>query len=118
MITLYGISGCDTMRKTRRWLKDANIDYHFHDYRKEGLDPALLRHWLTFMPWEALVNKRGTTWRALPEEQKNNLTPETAIPLILENPAMIKRPLLDLGEAPILGFDPERYTTLFTKRTF
>ena len=117
MIILYGISNCDTIRKARRWLQEAHIDFHFHDYRKEGLDEDKLRHWVDLMGWEQLINKRGTTWRKLPEEKKAAMTKENAIQAILEQPAIIKRPLLDLGDKPILGFDETLYKSTFSKRT-
>ncbi|WP_263322295.1 ArsC family reductase [Endozoicomonas sp. Mp262] len=118
MITLYGISNCDTIRKARRWLKDAGIEYHFHDYRKEGIDESMLQHWIEQLDWEQLVNKRGTTWRQLPEDIKSSVDAGQALKLMLEQPAMIKRPLLDLGDKPVLGFSPSLYSSLFSKRTF
>ena len=118
MIIVYGISNCDTIRKARRWLADAGIDYHFHDYRKEGLDEAKLRDWAEQLGWELLLNKRGTTWRNVPDTEKVSITKESAIQLMLEKPAIIKRPLLDLGDKPVLGFNENLYSTLFSKRTF
>ncbi|WP_252178877.1 ArsC family reductase [Endozoicomonas sp. 4G] len=114
-ITLYGISPskCDTIRKARKWLNAAGIDYHFHDYRKDGLDKATLQNWSTELGWEALLNRRGTTWRQLPEEQKASVDETSAIELMLEQPAMIKRPLLDTGSERFLGFSDKQYQTLF-----
>ncbi len=117
MIILYGISNCDTIRKARRWLNDEGIEHHFHDYRKEGLEEVQLRSWVDKIGWEQLVNKRGTTWRNLPEDQKASITKESAIQLMLDQPAIIKRPLLDLGDEPVLGFNTTLYSNLFSKRT-
>ena len=107
--TLYGISNCDTMKKARKWLDDHDIEYVFHDYRKDGLEPARLEGWCRELGVDALLNRRGTTWRKLPESAKENLTDAAAIKLMLENPAMIKRPLLDTGRKRTLGFSAEQY---------
>ncbi|MGI9279964.1 MAG: ArsC family reductase [Endozoicomonas sp.] len=113
MITLYGISNCDTIRKARKWLTAADIEYCFHDYRKDGLDKASLQKWSDELGWEALLNRRGTTWRQLPEEQKASVDATSAIELMLEQPAMIKRPLLDTGSKRVLGFSDKQYQELF-----
>ena len=107
--TLYGISNCDTMKKARKWLDDHEIAYAFHDYRKDGLEPAQLENWCKELGVDALLNRRGTTWRKLPESVKENLTEKAAIKLMLEHPAMIKRPLLDTGSKRTLGFSAEQY---------
>ncbi|MDP0589984.1 MAG: ArsC family reductase [Candidatus Endonucleobacter bathymodioli] len=117
LVTLYGISNCDSTHKARRWLKDENIDYHFHDYRKDGLKEVILRRWIDNIEWEKLTNKRGTTWRNLPEEQKANMTRDQAIQIMLEKPVIIKRPLLDFSGSPTLGFNSTLYSNLFSKRT-
>lgn len=114
MIILYGISGCDTIKKARRWLSEAGIDHQFHDFRKNGLDQAQLEQWADELNWENLLNRRGTTWRKLPEEQKIAMNRELAIYLMLEYPAMIKRPLLDTGDQRILGFSEANYQELFS----
>ncbi len=93
--TLYGIKNCDTIKKARKWLEQAGIDYRFHDHRADGLNPADLDRWLDQLGWEALLNSRGTTFRALPDEAKQGLDTAKARALLLEHPAMIKRPLLD-----------------------
>ncbi|WOG30437.1 ArsC family reductase [Endozoicomonas sp. 8E] len=113
MITLYGISNCDTVRKARKWLTTAGIEYRFHDYRKDGLDKTTLHNWSNELGWEALLNRRGTTWRQLPEKQKASVDEASAIELMLEQPAMIKRPLLDTGSKRVLGFSDNQYQTLF-----
>ena len=112
--TLYGISNCDTMKKARKWLDDHDIDYVFHDYRKDGLEPARLEGWCRELGVDALLNRRGTTWRKLPESVKENLTDAAAIKLMLENPAMIKRPMLDTGRKRTVGFSADQYAVLFT----
>ena len=113
MVTLYGISNCDSIRKARRWLSEQAIDYQFHDYRRDGLDADLLTRWAAELGWEALLNRRGTTWRKLPEAERDGIDAERAIALMLEHPAMIKRPLLDTGDHRQLGFDPQQYRDLF-----
>lgn len=105
MITIYGISNCDTVRKARRWLTDNEIDHTFHDFRRDGLSEAQLREWADELNWELLLNRRGTTWRNLPDKVKNKVDLDSAIALMLEQPAMIKRPILDLGKERILGFN-------------
>ncbi|WP_422137392.1 ArsC family reductase [Endozoicomonas sp. ALC020] len=113
MITLYGINNCDTVRKARKWLTAAGIEYRFHDYRKDGLDKASLQTWSNELGWEALLNRRGTTWRQLPEQQKASVDEASAIELMLEQPAIIRRPLLDTGSKRVLGFSDKQYQTLF-----
>ena len=113
-ITLYGIRNCDTMRKARQWLDAHGVDYQFHDYRKDGLDEEQLRAWVDELGWEALLNKRGLTWRKLPPEVREAIDEESAIQIMRENPAIIKRPLLDLGDRRVVGFDEARYAELFS----
>ncbi|AMO55434.1 ArsC family transcriptional regulator [Endozoicomonas montiporae] len=116
-ITLYGISNCDTIKKARRWLNDNGIEYRFHDYRKDGLTLQQLQNWSEELDWEELLNKRGTTWRKLPEEQKEGINKDQALCLMLEHPAMIKRPLLDTGSEKHLGFKPDLYKQIFAPIT-
>ncbi len=113
-ITLYGIRNCDTMRKARQWLDAHGVDYQFHDYRKDGLDEEQLRAWVDELGWEALLNKRGLTWRKLPPAVREAIDKESAIQIMRENPAIIKRPLLDLGDRRVVGFDEARYAELFS----
>lgn len=113
MTTLYGISNCDTIKKARKWLEANGIDYRFHDYRKDGLEADWLESWCDELGWEAVLNKRGTTWRKLPEETKSAVDRSQAIALMLEQPAMIKRPLLDLGNSRKLGFKEIEYSSYF-----
>ncbi|GHA17228.1 ArsC family reductase [Oceanisphaera arctica] len=114
-IRLYGIKNCDTVKKARKWLDQQGIDYRFVDHRADGLDPAELQHWLERLGWEQLLNKRGTTYRALPDADKAGLGPDTAAALLQAHPAMIKRPLLVLDDELHLGFKPELYSRLFNK---
>nr|MDT0250963.1 ArsC family reductase [Endozoicomonas sp.] len=111
-LTIYGIPNCDTIKKARRWLDNVGIEYRFHDYRKNGLEPGILEAWTKELGWEALLNRRGTTWRKLPEEEKSAINAERAITLMLEQPAMIRRPLLDTGSQKLLGFSEQEYSDL------
>ncbi|GAB3534688.1 ArsC family reductase [Photobacterium alginatilyticum] len=109
----YGIKNCDTIKKMKKWLEAENIEYRFHDYRTDGLDQAMLEAFEAQLGWEAMVNKRGTTYRQLSDEQKAGLNRETALTLMLEYPAMIKRPLLVHNESYHLGFKPAQYQEIF-----
>lgn len=113
MIILYGIANCDTMKKARHWLNDAGIEYLFHDYKKNGLDEATLDQWLDEIGYESLINKRGTSWRKVTDENKALLDRDRAKLLILNNLSLIKRPLLDTGTEKHLGFTAEHYQSLF-----
>ena len=108
-ITLYGIPNCDTVKKARAWLDAQGIGYAFHDYKKQGADPAKLKEWVAAKGWETVLNRRGTTFRALPEADKQGIDAEKAIVLMLASPSMIKRPVLDLGNRLVVGFKPEVY---------
>ena len=110
MTTLYGISNCDTIKKARAWLSQAGIDYRFHDYRKDGIDAALLRGFVDALGWETLLNRRGTTWRKLPEQLRENIDSDTATAAMLENPALIKRPVLEHAGRLHIGFDASTWT--------
>jgi len=112
-IDLYGIPNCDTMRKARRWLKEEGIDYAFHDYKKEGVDAALLERAADALGWEALLNRRGTSWRRLDPADRADVDREKALGLMMRQPSLIKRPLLVIdGTARMVGFDPDRYAAL------
>ncbi|TCT19311.1 ArsC family reductase [Thiobaca trueperi] len=111
--TLYGITNCDTVKKARRWLDDRSIAYIFHDYKKQGLDAGILRAWVDELDWETLLNRRGTTWRRLPESVREGLDREGAIRAMLENPSLIRRPVLDTGAARHVGFSESQYQELF-----
>jgi arsenate reductase len=108
-ITIYGIKNCDTMKKAFAWLDKQGVAYTFHDYKKEGIDRKRLEAWSKEVGWETLLNRAGATFRKLPEREKENLTAAKAIALMLEQPSMIKRPVLDLGRKRLVGFKPEDY---------
>ncbi len=112
MVTMYGIPNCDTIKKARKWLEAHQIEYRFHDYRKEGLEKNQLEAWADELGWEVLLNKRGTTWRQQPDEVKNTINEASAIELMLQHPAMIKRPLLDTGSERKVGFKDTEYSNL------
>ena len=105
-ITLYGISNCDTVKKARRWLDQRQIAYRFHDFRKDGLTPSLVKAWLSRVDWESLLNKRGRTWRELTDTEKQVSTATQAINLCCKYPTLIKRPVLVSGKHTMIGFDP------------
>ena len=113
MTTIYGIANCDTMKRARAWLDGHGVAYAFHDYKKAGIDETLVRAWVVELGWEALVNRRGTTWRRLPESDREGLDSESAVRLMGENPALIRRPVLDTGEARHVGFTEDLYQELF-----
>jgi arsenate reductase len=110
--TIYGIKNCDTMKKARTWLDSNNVPYEFHDYKVSGIDRASLERWTNAVGWEVVLNRAGTTFRKLPDEKKANLTREKAIELMLAQPSMIKRPVLERGKTLLVGFSPEKYVAL------
>jgi arsenate reductase len=107
--TIYGIKNCDTMKKARAWLDDHGIGYDFHDYKTVGIDGAQLKKWAAKLGWEALLNRAGTTFRKLPDAEKTGLTEARALALMIEQPSMIKRPVLEAGDKLLVGFKPEIY---------
>ena len=109
---LYGIPNCDTIKKARAWLESRRVEYEFHDYKKSGIERAQLESWIQTVGWEVLLNRAGTTFRKLPDAAKANLTEDKAVKLMLEQPAMIKRPVLERGKTLLVGFDPEKYSQL------
>jgi Spx/MgsR family transcriptional regulator len=109
MLTLYGIKNCDTVKKARTWLAAQNRPYRFHDFRADGMDLALLEKFAAAIGWEALLNRRGTTWRRLREDQREGVDRDKALALMLEYPTLIKRPVLDTGTTILAGFSPEDY---------
>ena len=109
MPTLYGIPNCDTVKKARSWLDRHGIAYAFHDYKKLGADEALLKKWAVRAGWEKLINTRGPSFRKLPPEKQASLTEKKAFALMLENPSMIKRPILETGKTLLVGFDADEY---------
>ncbi len=112
-ITIYGIKNCDTMKKARAWLDAKKIAYVFHDYKTAGIDRARLEGWAKAIGWETLLNRAGTTFRKLPDADKDGLDAKKAIALMLAQPSMIKRPVLDLGRRLLVGFKPGEYAAAF-----
>jgi Spx/MgsR family transcriptional regulator len=115
--TLYGIPNCDTMKKARTWLDAHGVEYEFHDYKVTGVSREKLELWAKVVGWETLLNRAGTTFRRLPDEAKENLDERKAMALMLEQPAMIKRPVLERGKTLLVGFSPEKYSALKVERT-
>ncbi|OHV73372.1 ArsC family reductase [Ensifer sp. LCM 4579] len=112
-VTIYGIKNCDTMKKARSWLDGRGTAYRFHDYKAEGVDRARLERWCAELGWEAVLNRAGTTFRKLDDAEKQELTAERAIALMLKQPSMIKRPVLENGSQLVVGFKPELYEAEF-----
>ena len=106
---MYGIPNCDTVKKARVWLDQNGVAFTFHDYKKGGIDETSLRRWIGEHGWQTVLNRAGTTFRALPDAKKVDLDDDKAVALILEQPSMIKRPVLDMGDRRIVGFKPEIY---------
>lgn len=103
---LYGIKNCDTIKKARKFLEDAGVDYEFHDYKKDGVDDVKLREFVSEFGWDTVLNRRGTTWRKLPDDVKDSVTDaETAMTVMFDNPSTIKRPLVQAAEKKFIGFD-------------
>jgi len=113
MVTIYGIKNCDTMKRAMRWLEERDVEYRFHDYRKDGLDEKQLEAWERELGWEQLLNRRGMLWRKLPQHVRDNIDRNSAMQLMRDNPGIIKRPLLDLGDQRVLGFSPDVWAGLF-----
>ena len=110
--TLYGIPNCDTVKKARVWLEQHGVAVTFHDYKKVGIDRPRLEAWVAEHGWETVLNRAGTTFRALPDADKADLDAGKAVGLMLAQPSMIKRPVLDLGDRTLVGFRPERYAAV------
>ncbi len=115
-VTIYGIKNCDTMKKARAWLDARGVDYEFHDYKASGIDRATLEDWAREAGWETLLNRAGTTFRKLPDKEREGVTEKKAIALMLAQPSMIKRPVLEASGKLLVGFKPEQYEKLFAAR--
>jgi arsenate reductase len=108
-VTIYGIKNCDTMKKARAWLDAHAVTYAFHNYKVAGIERSKLEGWARETGWEMLLNRAGTTFRKLPDKDKEGLTEKTAIALMLAQPSLIKRPVLDVAGKLLVGFKPEQY---------
>ncbi|MEQ1937470.1 ArsC family reductase [Mesorhizobium sp. CN5-321] len=113
LVTIYGIPNCDTMKKARAWLDGHGVAYAFHDYRASGLEPETLDKWVERLGWEVLLNKASTSFRALPERDRQGIDAARAKALMIANPTMIKRPVLDFDGRLLVGFKPEIYAGAF-----
>jgi Spx/MgsR family transcriptional regulator len=111
--TIYGIKNCDTMKKARTWLEGHGVAYDFHDYKAVGIDRAHLERWIDEAGWETVLNRAGTTFRKLPDAAREDLNREKAIALMLDQPSMIKRPVLEADDKLLIGFKPEIYERTF-----
>ena len=114
-VTIYGIKNCDTMKKARAWLDKHGIAHTFHDYRIEGIDKPQLERWVKEAGWETVLNRAGTTFRKLPDKDREGVTEKKAIALMLAQPSMIKRPVLEAGGRLTVGFKPETYAAVLGK---
>jgi Spx/MgsR family transcriptional regulator len=112
MIKMYGIPNCDTIKKARKWLEAHRLDYEFHDYKKAGVAESDLKKWVKKAGWETLLNRKGTTWRKLDEKTRDSINEASAIKLMIEQPSMIKRPVLVAGKTLLVGFDEASYKKL------
>ena len=112
-VTIYGIKNCDTMKKARNWLESHDVTYRFHDYKAEGVERGKLVEWCDRAGWETVLNRAGTTFRKLPDADRQDLDAEKAIALMLAQPSMIKRPVLETDGKLLVGFKPERYEEAF-----
>jgi len=111
MLTLYGIPNCDTVKKARTWLDGHGVAYGFHDYKKAGIDEPSLRRWTDALGWETVLNRAGTTFRALPDADKIGLDEDKAVALMLAQPSMIKRPIVEGDGVLVAGFKPDGWQT-------
>jgi len=117
-VVVYGISNCDQVRKTLGWLNANTVEHRFHDYRRDGLERARLERWCSHVPWTALLNKRGQTWRALPEDRRRQIVDQASvIELLLENPTLVKRPVIEIDEDLLIGFSAERLREALGRQT-
>ncbi|QFU74931.1 ArsC family reductase [Halioglobus maricola] len=117
MITLYGIKNCDSVKKARKWLDAKGVDYRFHDFRVDGVSASDVANWLDALGWETVVNRRSTTWKGLSPEQRENMDRDSALAAILEEPTLVKRPLLDAGGEYHCGFKDASYQQIFNHHT-
>ncbi len=117
MITLYGIKNCDTVKKARKWLDSHGIDYRYHDFREDGLDPNVVATWIAELGWQNLLNRQSPTWRSLEEQARQDMDDDTARKAVMLQPTLIKRPLLDTGQQRYTGFSAANYAKIFNAHT-
>ena len=110
---IYGISNCDTVKKAKNWLDKHNIDYQFHDFRKQGLDKKIIDGWLKTVAWDKILNKRSTSWRNLDPSIQQTVNETNIVDLLIENPTLIKRPVMDVNDTITLGFNSDTYQGIF-----
>ncbi len=111
---IYGIKNCDTVKKARKWLDEKGVAYEFHDFKKDGLDSQLLSLWEQAVGWETLINRRGTTWRKLPEKVRDTIGAQSAHEIMLENPSIIKRPVVERAGGISVGFNADEWAAWLT----
>lgn len=116
-VMIYGVKNCDTMKKARAWLEDHHVAYDFHDYKAAGIDAKTLSGWAKKVGWEKLLNRSGMTFRKLPDTEKSDLQENKALALMRAQPSMIKRPVLDVDGALLVGFKPDEYARIFARAT-
>ena len=109
MLTIYGIKSCDTCRRARKFLTEHNIEFRFHDVREDGLDIQMLERWSERMGWQKLLNKQSLTWRKIPEVDRNDMTRDKALAAMIDNPTLIKRPVLEADKFIAVGFSEKRF---------
>ena len=115
LLTLYGIGSCDTCRRARKWLTEQSYEHEFHDLRDDGLDIQMLERWAGRIAWEKLLNTRSLTWRKLPEVDRADMSKDSALASMLEQPTLVKRPILESSKFIAIGFSPENYKAIFTQ---
>ncbi len=115
MLTLYGIGSCDTCRKAKKWLEAESYDYEFHDLRDDGIDIKMLERWARRISWEKLLNTRSLTWRKLPEVDRAEMSKDKALSSMLDQPTLVKRPVLECSQFIAVGFSPENYKNIFAQ---
>ena len=115
MLTIYGIVNCDTCRKARRWLTDNDIEYAFHDFRSDGVTVQMLERWCDRIEWQKILNKRSLTWRKIPQLDRQNLSRSKALSLMLENPTLIRRPVLETDELTAVGYTEDGYREIIER---
>lgn len=110
---IYGISNCDTVKKAKNWLDKHNIDYQFHDFRQQGLDKKIIDGWLKTVAWDKILNKRSTSWRNLDPSIQQTINESNVVDLLIENPTLIKRPVMDVNDTITIGFNSDTYEGIF-----